>query len=182
MAEIAITDYIQMLENSHLFKSNEQVAELFAQWKSEDTEHYPENVVAFSDWLVLHEYLTRWQADNILAGKYKGFFLGSYKLLRTIGVGGMSSVYLAYHDLLKRQVAIKVLPKSRISGETSYLERFLQEARAVAQLDHPNIVRAYDIDNENNTVYYFVMEFVDGIDLYSLVRNNGPLDIYKAAQ
>jgi serine/threonine protein kinase len=123
--------------------------------------------------------LTRWQADKLLMGKHKGFRLGKYKLLGQIGKGGMSSVYLAEHELMKRRVAVKVLPRNRVN-DSSYLERFRLEARAVAKLDDPNIVRAYDIDNEGD-VHYIVMEYVDGQDLHQIVAQNGPLDFDTAA-
>src|ERR1041384_1321317 len=60
--------------------------------------------------LIEEGLITRWQADKLLAGKHKGFRLGKYKLLGQIGKGGMSSVYLAEHELMRRRVAIKVLP------------------------------------------------------------------------
>jgi serine/threonine protein kinase len=123
--------------------------------------------------------LTRWQADKLLAGKHKGFRLGKYKLLGQIGKGGMSSVYLAEHEMMKRRVAIKVLPQNRVE-DASYLERFRLEARAVARLDDPHIVRAYDIDNEGN-IHYIVMEYVEGQDLHQSVSQNGPLPYDAAA-
>jgi eukaryotic-like serine/threonine-protein kinase len=132
-----------------------------------------------ADLMIEEGLITRWQADKLLAGKHKGFRLGKYKLLGQIGKGGMSSVYLAEHELMRRRVAIKVLPQSRVN-DSSYLERFRLEARAVAKLDDPNIVRAYDIDNEEN-VHYIVMEFVDGQDLHQTVVSNGPLDYDTAA-
>ncbi|MDO4573681.1 MAG: serine/threonine-protein kinase [Planctomycetia bacterium] len=182
MANIVLDDYLTMLQKSRLFEDKAEIEGYLASWRADEGTTDPDSVPSFSDWLVANDHVTRWQADNILAGKYKGFFLGQYKLLRSIGAGGMSSVYLAVHTLLERQVAIKVLPKSRVTTDSSYLERFLLEAQAVAALDHPNIVRAYDIDNEGGSIYYLVMEFVDGPDLLSLVKKNGPLDIYKAAQ
>jgi eukaryotic-like serine/threonine-protein kinase len=123
--------------------------------------------------------LTEWQSKKLLAGKYKGFRLGKYKLLGEVGKGGMSAVYLAEHVLMRRRVAIKVLPKSRVK-DSSYLERFRLEARAVAKLDDPHIVRAFDIDNEGDT-HYIVMEYVDGQDLHRLVSQSGPLDPDTAA-
>jgi len=83
------------------------------------------------------------------------------------------------HELMKRRVAVKVLPQNRV-GDASYLERFRLEARAVAKLDDPNIVRAYDIDNEGN-IHYIVMEYVDGQDLHQIVSQQGPLDYDVAA-
>jgi serine/threonine protein kinase len=132
-----------------------------------------------AEYLIQEGLVTRWQADKLLAGKHKGFRLGKYKLLGQIGKGGMSSVYLAEHELMKRRVAIKVLPPNRVS-DSSYLERFRLEARAVAKLDDPNIVRAYDIDNEGN-IHYIVMEYVDGQDLHQMVTAQGPLDYDSAA-
>jgi serine/threonine protein kinase len=132
-----------------------------------------------ADLMVEAVLLTRWQADKLLAGKHKGFRLGKYKLLGQIGKGGMSSVYLAEHELMKRRVAIKVLPQNRV-GDASYLDRFRLEARAVAKLDDPNIVRAYDIDNEGN-IHYIVMEYVDGQDLHQIVSQQGPLDYEVSA-
>jgi serine/threonine-protein kinase len=115
----------------------------------------------------------------LLAGKYKGFFLGKYKLLGHIGTGGMSSVYLAEHTRLHDKRAIKVLPRTRVKDAT-YLARFQLEAKAIASLNHPNIVLAYDIDNEGD-VHYIVMEYVEGIDLQGLVRRDGPLPPAQAA-
>ena len=124
--------------------------------------------------------LTRWQCDRLFEGRHKGFFLKKYKLLDLLGTGGMSSVYLAEHTLLQRRVAIKILPKNRVE-DTSYLARFHREALAAAQLDHKNIVRAYDIDNLDKT-HFFVMEYVEGRDLQQIVKAEGPLDYIPAAE
>jgi serine/threonine protein kinase len=132
-----------------------------------------------ADLLIEENLITRWQADKLLAGKHKGFRLGKYKLLGQIGKGGMSSVYLAEHEMMRARRAIKVLPQNRVN-DSSYLERFRLEARAVAKLDDPNIVRAYDIDNEG-PIHYIVMEYVEGQDLHQLVVGNGPLDYETAA-
>jgi serine/threonine protein kinase len=129
--------------------------------------------------LVESGLVTRWQAERLLEGRHKGFFLGKYKLLSHLGTGGMSSVYLAEHALMHRRVAIKVLPKQRVN-DSSYLARFRREAEAIAAVDHRNIVRAYDIDNVND-IHYMVMEYVDGRDLQALVTEQGVLDYPKAA-
>lgn len=123
--------------------------------------------------------LTDWHIEKLFQGKYRGFFLGKYKLLGHIGSGGMSSVYLAEHVGLHDKRAIKVLPKKRVH-DASYLARFQREAQAIASLDHPNIVVAHDIDNDGDT-HFIVMEYVDGLDLQMLVRRDGPLDFSTAA-
>lgn len=123
--------------------------------------------------------LTEWHHKQLLKGRHKGFFLGKYKLLRHLGSGGMSSVYLAEHRHMKRKAAVKILPQDRV-GKRSYLERFLREAQAIAQLDHPNIVQAYEVDHVEQT-YFLVMEFVEGQDLHRLVYKHGPLEETIAA-
>ncbi|HMO12504.1 MAG TPA: protein kinase [Pirellulaceae bacterium] len=128
--------------------------------------------------LISSGLITRWHADKLLAGKYKGFFLGKYKLLGHLGTGGMSSVYLAEHTLFNQMRAIKVLPRNRV-GDKTYLDRFYREGRAAAALNHPNIVRVYDIDNESDT-HYLVMEYVEGRDLYETVKQDGPLNFVDA--
>lgn len=122
--------------------------------------------------------LTRWQASKLLAGKSKGFYLGAYKLLRPLGKGGMGMVYLGEHHVMKRQMALKVLPPEALK-DARRIDRFKEEARASAQLDHPNIVRAYDF-NEAGSKLYIVMEFVDGIDLHQVVARDGVMSIDAA--
>jgi eukaryotic-like serine/threonine-protein kinase len=124
--------------------------------------------------------VTRWQADKLLEGRHKGFFLGKYKLLNLLGTGGMSNVYLAEHVLMQRRVAIKVLPKNRVE-DSSYLARFHREAQAAAALDHRNIVRAYDVDNDGSN-HYLVMEYVEGRDLQHVVKDDGPMEYIAAAE
>ncbi|MCH5373607.1 MAG: serine/threonine protein kinase, partial [Planctomycetes bacterium] len=129
--------------------------------------------------------LTRWQADKVLEGKHKGFFLGSYRLLRPLGKGGMGAVFLAEHEMMRRQCAIKVLPHSQIKEGSSVLKRFYVEAQAVASLDHQNIVRAYDVNREvkdGKEIHYLVMEYVEGHDLQTLVQEQGVMDYVKAAE
>lgn len=130
--------------------------------------------------LVGSNLLSKWQIDKLLQGKHKGFFLGKYKLISLLGSGGMSAVYLAEHTLMRRRVAIKVLPQSRIE-DSSYLERFHREAQAVASLDHPNIMRAYDVDQEGK-VHFLVMEYIEGQSLLELVVAKGPLNFVHCAE
>lgn len=122
--------------------------------------------------------ITAWHAGKLKSGKFKGFFLGKYKLLGLLGSGGMSTVYLAQHTIFEQRRAIKVLPRNRLASKT-YLERFYREGRAAASLNHRNIVRVYDIGQEGD-VHYLVMEFVEGQDIYSRVKETGPLSFVEA--
>ncbi len=123
--------------------------------------------------------LTPFQADQLLKGKHRGFFLGKYKLLDRIGMGGMGQVFLAEHGAMRRRCAVKVLPPDRADNQFTK-ERFLREARAIGQLDHPNLVRAFDVDTDGD-VCFLVMEFVDGVTFHDLVCRFGPLTPHRAA-
>jgi serine/threonine protein kinase len=129
--------------------------------------------------LVADGLLTSFQADQFLRGKWRGFLIsGKYKLLEFLGSGGMGNVFLCEHIYLRRLVAVKVLPTSQ-TCEPSVIERFYREARAAATLDHPNIVRAFDVDYDGS-LHFMVMEYVDGTNLQRLVRKRGPLEINRA--
>lgn len=131
-----------------------------------------------ADGLMHAGVLTRWQVKKLLAGRSKGFYLGSYRLLRPLGKGGMGVVYLGEHHVMKRLMALKILPPEASQDERR-IERFKSEARACAQLDHVNIVRAYDFAGAGDKLY-IVMEYVDGIDLHLAVQRDGLMSIPDA--
>jgi serine/threonine protein kinase len=129
--------------------------------------------------LVRDGFLTPFQAEHLLRGRRPKFVIGKYLILDRLGAGGMGAVYLCEHLHMGRLVALKVLPADQ-AQDPAALARFHREAQAVAALDHPNIVRAYDVDAEGRTAF-LVMEYVDGIDLQELVSRRGPLDPARAA-
>ena len=99
--------------------------------------------------------------------------LGSYKLERRIGEGGIGTVYLAHHIMLRRPTAVKLLQPSRVGIET--LARFEKEVQHMSQLTHPNTVAVYDYGRSPDGVFYYAMEYLGGgIDLENLVRRFGP--------
>jgi len=122
--------------------------------------------------------LTLFQAEQLLLGKWKGFTIGNYNLLERLGCGAEAQVFLGAHRLRRPKVAIKVLPTAR-AADPSSLERFYREARAMAALDHPNFVRAYDIDHQEN-LHFIVMEYIDGATLQDIVATHGPMDVHRA--
>jgi serine/threonine protein kinase len=124
--------------------------------------------------------LTNFQAEKLLSGRWRGFQIsGKYRLLERLGAGGMGAVYLCEHIFMGRRVALKVLPIVQAEDPAS-LARFYREAKAVARLDHPNIVRAHDIDREDK-LHFLVLEFVDGVNLHDFVKKNGTLAPERAA-
>jgi len=107
-------------------------------------------------------------------------FTGRYQIVRHLARGGMAEVYLARDLLLDRPVALKVL-FPEFASDRSFVERFRREARAAANLNHPNIVSIYDWWEENGT-YFIVMEYVDGLTLRDVIRRQGPLLSNRAAE
>ncbi len=99
--------------------------------------------------------------------------IGKYKIIRLIGEGGMASVYEAEHEMLGTKVAIKVL-NPILSANAQIKERFRNEAKLMASLDHPNITKVIDFD-EHSQQLSIVMEFLNGEDLNQKIKSNGPL-------
>lgn len=106
---------------------------------------------------------------------------GLYKLCRKIGTGAMASVYLAENELTHERVAIKVLEHEICSEFPNIEKRCERGARAISPIVHENIVRVYETGRYNN-LRYVVMEYVDGSDLDSYLRGNGPLPWKKVAK
>ena len=101
--------------------------------------------------------------------------LGPYRLLRPLGRGGMGAVYLAEHVRLRKKCAVKLLPRER-GFDADWLQRFDREMQAIASLEHPNIVTATDAGDAEGW-HYLVMEYLDGLDLATVVRRLGPMPI-----
>ncbi len=99
--------------------------------------------------------------------------LGSYTLERPISEGGMATIYLARHALLKRPTAIKILKKHVATDE--FIHRFEREVQIASQLLHPNTVRIYDFGRTREGQPYYVMEYLDGVTLAELVAHSGPV-------
>ncbi len=117
--------------------------------------------------LVDNEYVTRRQVSRlrqIIEAERSGQQIPGYKLLGKLGAGAMATVYKAKQLSLDRMVAIKVLPR-KYSANPQFIERFYAEGRAAAQLNHPNIVQAFDVGKAGEH-HYFVMEYVDGRTVY----------------
>lgn len=140
----------------------------------------PADVRKVAGTMVRDGLLTYFQAEQFMLGKWRGFTIGKYKLLERVGFGGMGQVFLCEHMYMRRRVAIKVLPPAK-AEEPAALGRFYREARAAAALDHPNIVRTHDIDQDGN-LHFLVMEYVDGSSLLEIIKKKGPMEIGRAAQ
>lgn len=100
--------------------------------------------------------------------------LGQYRLKRLLGSGGMGDVYLAEHLLMKRPCAIKVIRPEK-AGDPKVLARFEREVQATAKLSHWNSIDIFDYGRADDGTFYYVMEFLPGMNLSELVRRYGPL-------
>ena len=128
--------------------------------------------------LVRAQRLTKYQAHCLLQGRTRGLVLGKYVVLSEIGRGGMGQVYKARHCTMDRIVALKVLRPERMRSAQA-VDRFRREVRAVAKLEHTNIVTAHDA-GEVDGIHFLVMQYVDGTDLARVVEREGPLTIAQA--
>lgn len=128
--------------------------------------------------LVLHERLTKFQAAAIYQGKGANLLMGNYLLVEPIGQGGMGKVYKAKQKKMDRIVALKLLSGAAMRSPEA-VKRFQREARAAGKLAHPNIVTAYDADEDHGRPY-LVTEYVDGENLSAIVREHGVLSLGRA--
>jgi serine/threonine-protein kinase len=102
---------------------------------------------------------------------------GRYKILEIIGGGGMANVYLAHDMILDRDVAVKML-RLDFANDEEFIRRFHREAQSATSLAHPNIVTIYDV-GEEDSIYYIVMEYVDGQTLKQYIQQNSPIQVDK---
>jgi serine/threonine-protein kinase len=105
--------------------------------------------------------------------------INQYRLGRKLGSGGMGEVYLAEHELLKRPCAVKLINLERM-GDPRAIARFEREVRTTAGLSHPHTVDIYDYGRTDEGVFYYVMEYLRGMNLAQLVSKYGPLDPSRA--
>ncbi len=109
--------------------------------------------------------------QNIIAARK----LGPYQITRQLTQGGMGEVYLARHELLRRPCAIKLIRRDRM-GDRSLVRLFEREVRTLASLRHPNTVQVFDYGRDDDGTFYYVMEYLDGPTLQSVVSTGGPMN------
>jgi eukaryotic-like serine/threonine-protein kinase len=173
----AVSDYCTLLSKSKLLPP-EEVEAIHKRWKDE-TQGSDEQVEAFGKFLVSRRIITPWQSAMVQRGRADGFFLDRYKILDQIGKGQMGGVYKAVHSL-GQMVALKILPASRAKDQR-VLGRFQREARLLTQLDHPNVVRAFQV-GESGGRHFIVMEFLEGETLDEVLSRRKRLPIGEAVR
>jgi serine/threonine protein kinase len=131
--------------------------------------------------------LTGYQRDRVVGGSTFGLVLGAYRVLDRIGGGSIGIVFLAEHVLLRRRVAIKVLPADETVSADA-VERFRREMRSLAALDHPHVVTVFDAGvlpapaAGEQTLHYIVLELIPGGDVEQFVYTHGPQPVARACE
>ncbi len=105
--------------------------------------------------------------------------IGNYKIVRVLGEGGMGTVYLAEHPMIGKRVAVKML-RPDLGTDPGLVSRFFQEAKAVNEIRHPNIVDISDFGHTSDGIVYFVMELLEGKSLRDRLSEYGPMPIEQA--
>ncbi len=136
---------------------------------------------ALGEHLVRTGKLSRYQFRKLLAGHWRGLFVGPYQILGPIGKGGTGKVYLARDRRAGGLVALKVLPPHRIRTRERLLARFRREMEICQRVAHPDLARIYETGEERG-VYYIAMEYFPGRSLSRIVAIEGPLAPERAAR
>jgi eukaryotic-like serine/threonine-protein kinase len=131
--------------------------------------------------LVQRGWVTPYQQAQLLSGNGDKLIVGSYRIQAPLGEGGMGVVYKAIQPKLDRVIALKVIRPQVLAARPEVLSRFHREAKAIAQLNHPNLVILFDADEVNGT-HFIAMEYVEGQTLEKMVRTQGPMSIRQACE
>ncbi len=172
--QLSSHSFLQILDRSQLV-SSQQLAKINEHFHGISDSSL--SAASIAEWLVAQNYVTAWQAEKLLQAKHRGFFLGPYQLVNRVARGGMSTIYAGKHTVSGAIHALKVLPLSRMN-KASYLPRFYREAEIAKRLQHPNIVRVFDVysaSDGRNDVHFMAMELLSGRDLATVVNSDGPL-------
>jgi eukaryotic-like serine/threonine-protein kinase len=134
---------------------------------------YPLDPSEMARLLVRDGVLTEYQARRLLSNRASGLIIGRYIVLDRIGSGSMGRVYKARHQMMEREVALKIIAPE-IGNNERVVARFQREMKLVGMLDHPNVVRAFDADKDHG-ILYIAMEYVRGDSLGGRLRSRGPI-------
>ena len=169
----SVADLLASLRQSHLL----DLAQLNELIRSDLQGHFA-NARILAGELLKRDWLTPFQANQLLLGRDQELVVGPYLLLQRLGEGGAGQVYKARHQKMDRLVALKVIRKDLLAdGEA--VGRFRREIEVLSRLDHPNVVHAYDAGPLRES-YFLAMEYVEGTDLGRLVKQTGPLPVMQA--
>jgi serine/threonine-protein kinase len=162
----------QQLLDSRLMTA-ETVDSQIARWRQETKAAEEAPGEALIDWLIQQQVLTEFQGDALRAGHTGPFLLGPYRVFERMAVGRLGNIYRAVHDELDQPVSLKVFP-SALKDDTEKVARMRREFRASVELEHPNIVRTFQIGQVGD-VYYLAFEDLQGETLLGRLDREGAL-------
>jgi serine/threonine protein kinase len=136
--------------------------------------HYPD-CESLALYLVEIDWLTPYQMQLCLAGRWDEIVIGPYQVMDRLGEGGVSEVFKAWDTLRGRIVALKVL-RQDVGSRSELIRQFAREQQAITRLNHPNVIKTFDAGHVGD-LFYFAMECVEGMDLERFIRTVGPLPI-----
>lgn len=128
--------------------------------------------------LMQRGWLTTYQVNQVFLGQGKNLVMGPYRILDPLGKGGVARVFKAWHVERQLVAALKVLLADMLSNPEA-VGRFKREMKVIAKMEHPNVVKAFEVGRDGET-RYFAMEYVEGTDLFKLIQLSGPLPCEKA--
>jgi eukaryotic-like serine/threonine-protein kinase len=174
MVSSSVSEFVESMRQNHVLEP-EQLDEVTKTLQAK----FPDPR-ALARQLIQMGWLTPFQVNQLLTGKGGTLVMGSYTILERLGEGGMGIVYKARNWKLGRIVALKVIRREHVTS-TDAIRRFRREIEVVGKLSHPNIVMALDADDVGGT-HFFVMEYVEGVNLSALLKQNGPPPVALACE
>lgn len=162
MTEFSIEDLIKRTQDVGIL-THEQVLDIQAEYGTKQI-----TADQFIQTALRRGWLTNYQIDRLNSGDTKGFYFGNYKALYLVGAGSFARVFRAVHRVTGRVAAVKVL-RARHSENENFVHHFLQEAKIVSELKHPNIVPVYGAESRG-FLHYMAMEFVEGQTLRDFLK------------
>lgn len=173
MAFATVAEFVEVLQQTRLLKPI-QLDEVTRTLAPQFTEP-----LVLAKELIRRGWLTVYQVNQLFQKAQAELSLGSYRIMDSLGKGGVSQVYKAWDERRQCLVALKVIYPELMSNAEAF-GRFQREMQAVSQLDHPNIVKAFGEDAPIGSAHFYAMEFVEGTDLNKLVQLSGPMPIEQA--
>jgi serine/threonine-protein kinase len=172
MAVTTISSFVQALRQYKLLNA-QQLEDL-----QQDLKRGSSEPRAIAQQLLQRGWLSAFQVNQIMRGRPQDLILGPYVLIERLGEGGVGTVFKARHAHMQRLVALKMVRPEMVQ-DAEVVARFYREVQAVSQMVHPNIVLAHDAGPAGST-HFFVMEYVEGVDLGRMVKERGPLKVAQA--
>jgi len=175
----SVNDIRQRLVDSDLLTSDDADSHL-AEWQEETSAWDDVPSEDFVDWLIEQNVITEFQGDAIIQGHVGPFLLGPYRVKEQIAAGRLGAVYRAVHDEFDQPVSLKIFPRS-LKDDSEKLARMGREARIFAELDHPNVLRSYEVGCVANT-YYLALEDLHGETLAKRLERETRIPYEQACQ